>query len=120
MEKNLKKYNTKEGEVMKEKIKLYDKELTKTSENIKNIIILFIVFTLGFVAGICGVDLQLKDKNNKLQEIVQERQNHIEELEKIIENQQVKFEEQQMKINEQFIEIDALKKLFNAQEIIIK
>lgn len=55
------------------------------------------MFTLGFVAGICGVDLQLKDKNNKLQEIVQERQNHIEELEKIIENQQVKFEEQQMK-----------------------
>lgn len=95
---------------MKEKIKLYDKELTKTSENIKNIIILFIVFTLGFVAGICGVDLQLKDKNNKLQEIVQERQKHIEELEK-------KIEEEQVKLNEQFIEIDALKETVYMLEV---
>ena len=80
---------------MKEKVKLYDKDINRKAENIKNIIILLAIFFIGYITGYIAINMELQKEN-------QEKQEHIIELEKMLE-------EKQVKINEQFIEIDALK-----------
>jgi len=80
---------------MKEKVKLYDKDINRKAENIKNIVILLAIFFIGYITGYIAINMELQKEN-------QEKQEHIVELEKMLE-------EKQVKINEQFIEIDALK-----------
>ena len=80
---------------MKEKVKLYDKDINRKAENIKNIVILLAIFFIGYITGYIAINMELQKEN-------QEKQEHIIELEKMLE-------EKQVKINEQFIEIDALK-----------
>lgn len=88
---------------MKEKVKLYDKDINRKAENIKNIIILLAIFFIGYITGYIAINMELQKEN-------QEKQEHIVELEKMLE-------EKQVKINEQFIEIDALKETVYMLEI---
>ena len=88
---------------MKEKVKLYDKEINRKAENIKNIVILLAIFFIGYITGYIAINMELQKEN-------QEKQEHIVELEKMLE-------EKQVKINEQFIEIDALKETVYMLEI---
>lgn len=80
---------------MKDKVKLYDKEINKKAEGIKELIIMFVIFIIGFVAGSYAVNMELQQAN-------EEKQQHIVELEKLLE-------EKQVKINEQYIELDSLR-----------
>lgn len=88
---------------MKEKVKLYDKEINKKAENIKNIVILLAIFFIGYITGYIAINMELQKAND-------EKQQHIVELEKLLE-------EKQVKINEQFIEIDALKETVYMLEV---
>lgn len=88
---------------MKEKVKLYDKDINRKAENIKNIVILLAIFFIGYITGYIAINMELQKEN-------QEKQEHIVELEKMLE-------EKQVKINEQFIEIDALKETVYMLEV---
>lgn len=69
-------------------MKFYDKELTRKSEEINKIIWILIIFIISFLFGCFSMNLESKK--------------HIEKLEKVIE-------EKQNKIDEQFIELDSLR-----------
>ncbi len=71
-----------------EKMKFYDKKLTKKSEEINKIIWMLVIFTIGFAMGCLGMNLESKQ--------------NIKELENIIE-------EKDDKIFEQYVELDSLR-----------
>lgn len=87
---------------MKDKVKLYDKDINRKAENIKNIVILLAIFFIGYITGYIAINMELQKENEELQQLNNEKQEHIIELEKLLE-------EKQVKLNEQFVEIDALK-----------
>lgn len=70
------------------KMKFYDKELTKKSEEIKKWIWTLVLFTFGLIIGYFLTQM--------------ENQEYIKQLERTIE-------EQKTKITEQYIELDSLK-----------
>lgn len=80
---------------MREKVKLYDKEINRKAEGIKEIVMLLVIFIIGFFTGSYAVNMELQKAN-------EEKQQHIVELERMLE-------EKQVKINEQFIELDSLR-----------
>lgn len=80
---------------MKEKVKLYDKEINRKAEGIKEIVMMLVIFIIGFFTGSYAVNMELQKAN-------EEKQQHIVELERMLE-------EKQVKINEQFIELDSLR-----------
>lgn len=88
---------------MKDKVKLYDKEINKKAEGMKALAMMLVIFIIGFFAGTYAVNMELQKLND-------EKQQHIVELEKLLE-------EKQVKINEQFIEIDALKETVYMLEV---
>ncbi|MBQ2937607.1 MAG: hypothetical protein IJE05_01805 [Clostridia bacterium] len=88
---------------MKDKVKLYDKEINKKAEGIKALVMMLVIFIIGFITGSYAVNMELQKAND-------EKQEHIVELEKLLE-------EKQVKINEQFIEIDALKETVYMLEV---
>ena len=88
---------------MKDKVKLYDKEINKKAEGMKALAMMLVIFIIGFFTGTYAVNMELQKLND-------EKQQHIVELEKLLE-------EKQVKINEQFIEIDALKETVYMLEV---
>lgn len=88
---------------MRDKVKLYDKEINKKAEGIKALVMMLVIFIIGFITGTYAVNMELQKAND-------EKQEHIVELEKLLE-------EKQVKINEQFIEIDALKETVYMLEV---
>ena len=76
-------------------MKIYDKEMYKRNETIKDAILVVFIFLVGYAVGCLAINEDLKREN-------QEKQNHIVELENIVEQQEVK-------INEQYIELDSLR-----------
>lgn len=87
---------------MKDKVKLYDKEINKKAEGIKALVMMLVIFIIGFFTGTYAVNMELQKANEELQQLNNEKQEHIIELEKLLE-------EKQVKLDEQFVEIDALK-----------
>ncbi len=77
------------------KMKIYDKEMYKRNETIKDAILVLFIFLVGYAVGCLAINEDLKIQN-------QEKQEHIIELENIVEQQEVK-------INEQYIELDSLR-----------
>ncbi len=77
------------------KMKIYDKEMYKRNETIKDAILVLFIFLVGYAVGCLAINEDLKIQN-------QEKQEHIVELENIVEQQEVK-------INEQYIELDSLR-----------
>lgn len=88
---------------MRDKVKLYDREINKKAEGIKALVMMLVIFIIGFITGTYAVNMELQKAND-------EKQEHIVELEKLLE-------EKQVKINEQFIEIDALKETVYMLEV---
>lgn len=83
-------------------MKYYDKEINKKAEAMKSILMLLVIFFIGYIVGHIAIDLEQKSSIEELQKLNDEKQQHIVELERTLE-------EKQVKINEQFVEIDALK-----------
>lgn len=83
-------------------MKYYDKEINKKAEAMKSILMILVIFFIGYIVGHIAIDLEQKSSIEELQKLNDEKQQHIVELERTLE-------EKQIKINEQFIEIDALK-----------
>lgn len=83
-------------------MKFYDKDINKKAEGIKAIAMMLVIFIIGFFTGSYAVNMELQKANEELQQLNNEKQEHIIGLEKLLE-------EKEVKINEQFIEIDALK-----------
>lgn len=83
-------------------MKYYDKEINKKAEAMKSILMILVIFFIGYIVGHIAIDLEQKSSIEELQKLNDEKQQHIVELEKTLE-------EKQVKINEQFVEIDALK-----------
>lgn len=83
-------------------MRYYDKEINKKAEAMKSVLMLLVIFFIGYIVGHIAIDLEQKSSIEELQKLNDEKQQHIVELERTLE-------EKQVKINEQFIEIDALK-----------
>ena len=83
-------------------MKYYDKEINKKAEAMKSVLMLLVIFFIGYIVGHIAIDLEQKSSIEELQKLNDEKQQHIVELERTLE-------EKQVKINEQFVEIDALK-----------
>lgn len=83
-------------------MKFYDKDINKKAEAIKTLLMMLVIFMIGFITGSYAVNMELQKANDELQQLNNEKQEHIIELEKLLE-------EKQVKLNEQFVEIDALK-----------
>lgn len=83
-------------------MKYYDKEINKKAKAMKSILMILVIFFIGYIVGHIAIDLEQKSSIEELQKLNDEKQQHIVELERTLE-------EKQIKINEQFIEIDALK-----------
>lgn len=76
------------------KMKFYDKELVRKSEEIKKCIVLLVLFTFGLIIGYFITKI--------------ENQNYITQLENIID-------EKQCKIDEQYIELDSLRETIHME-----
>lgn len=74
---------------MKEKIKLYDKELIKTGETIRTVLILLVVFMIGFAAGYVAINKELQGK----------------------------IVDQELIINNQYIELDSLRESIHMYQL---
>lgn len=91
-------------------MKYYDKEINKKAEAMKSVLILLVIFFIGYIVGHIAIDFEQKSSIEELQKSNDEKQQHIVELEKLLE-------EKQVKINEQFTEIDALKETIYMLEV---
>lgn len=91
-------------------MKYYDKEINKKAEAMKSVLMLLVIFFIGYIVGHIAIDFEQKRSIEELQKSNDEKQQHIVELEKLLEEKQVKR-------NEQFIEIDALKETIYMLEV---
>lgn len=91
-------------------MKYYDKEINKKAEAMKSVLMLLVIFFIGYIVGHIAIDFEQKSSIEELQKSNDEKQQHIVELEKLLE-------EKQVKINEQFTEIDALKETIYMLEV---
>lgn len=91
-------------------MKYYDKEINKKAEAMKSVLMLLVIFFIGYIVGHIAIDFEQKSNIEELQKANDEKQQHIVELEKLLE-------EKQVKINEQFTEIDALKETIYMLEV---
>lgn len=71
-------------------MKIYDKEIYQRQQSIEVIIIIFIVFIIGFATG-CIIDCLEPNETIENDEDVKQ---HILELEQLVEQQHVKIQEQ--------------------------
>lgn len=53
------------------KTKVYDKEMYKRNEDIRNAIIIMFVFMIGFVLGCVSMHFEYKNTTNELEENIQ-------------------------------------------------
>lgn len=91
-------------------MKYYDKEINKKAEAMKSLLMLLVIFFIGYIVGHIAIDFEQKSNIEELQKANDEKQQYIVELEKLLE-------EKQVKINEQFTEIDALKETIYMLEV---
>lgn len=83
-------------------MKYYDKEINKKAEAMKSVLMLLVIFFIGYIVGHIAIDFEQKSSIEELQKSNDEKQQHIVELESLVE-------EQQVKINEQYVELDSLR-----------
>lgn len=79
-----------------EKMKFYDKKLTKKSEDINKAIWIIVIFTIGFAMGCLGMHLESKQHINELENSIEEKEN---------------------KIFEQYVELDSLRETIYMYEV---